>query len=317
MYIHEKVSLDESVKLIVENDRCSVYKVEDASGEGLMTCYRVFPGIVLMYNDFHIERSHSQVIPQTDIFCIDHCREGRIEWELDNGNCMYQEAGILQFDTREKDRRNFNFPLRHYHGLTISFFIDEAQESLSATLDDFAIDLCALREKLCPGGWPCAMAADKIPGFNFETLYNIHEPIRAPLSRIKILELLLYLDVLPAGNEFIERPYFHKTQVDTIKAIERFMTAHPENHYTLEELSIRFKISITSMERCFKGVYGSSLYAYMKAWRMNAAAVMLRQKNESVITIAADLGYDNASKFSSAFKDVIGKPPSEYRKDMV
>jgi AraC-like DNA-binding protein len=50
---------------------------------------------------------------------------------------------------------------------------------------------------------------------------------------------------------------------------------------------------------------------------MNAAAVMLRQKNESVITIAADLGYDNASKFASAFKDVIGRTPSEYRKNMV
>jgi AraC-like DNA-binding protein len=50
---------------------------------------------------------------------------------------------------------------------------------------------------------------------------------------------------------------------------------------------------------------------------MNAAAVMLRQTNESVISIALDLGYDNASKFASAFKDVMGKTPSEYRKDMV
>jgi AraC-like DNA-binding protein len=309
--------MDESVKLIVENDHCAVYKVEDASGEGLMTCYGVFPGVILMYNDFHIERCHSQVTPQADIFCIDHCREGRIEWELDNGACIYREAGTLQFDIREKHGRNFNCPLRHYHGLTINFIIDEAQESLSAALDGFAVDLRALREKLCPGGWPRAKAADTTPGFHFETLYNINENIRSPLSRIKILELLLYLDVLPAKNEFIEHPYFHKTQVDTIKAIERFMTARPENHYTLEELSSRFKISVTSMKRCFKGVYGSSIYTYMKAWRMNAAAVMLKQTNESIISIAVDLGYDNASKFSSAFKDVMGKTPSEYRKDMV
>jgi AraC-like DNA-binding protein len=44
---------------------------------------------------------------------------------------------------------------------------------------------------------------------------------------------------------------------------------------------------------------------------------MLRQTNESVISIALDFGYDNASKFSSAFKAVMGKTPSEYRKDMV
>jgi AraC-like DNA-binding protein len=291
--------------------------VEDASGEGLMTCYRIFPGIVLMYNDFHIERSYSQVIPRTDVFCIDHCREGRIEWELDNDTCIYREAGIVQFDTREKHGQNFNCPLRHYHGLTINFFIDEAQESLSAALEGFAVDLRALREKLCPGGRPRVIAASNIPDFHFESLYNMRENIRPCLSRIKILELLLYLDMLPAGNGFTARPCFHKTRVDTIKAIERFMTARPENHYTLEELSTRFKISISSMKHCFKGVYGSSIYAYMKSWRMNAAAVMLRQKNESVINIAADLGYDNASKFASAFKDVIGRTPSEYRKEIV
>jgi hypothetical protein len=128
MRIHEKVSLDESVKPIVENDRCAVHKVEDASGEGLMTCYQVFPGIMLMYNDFHIERTGSQVTPHVDMFFIDHCREGRMEWELDNGNCMYQEPGILQFDTREKHKQNFNCPLRHYHGLTISFFVGEARK---------------------------------------------------------------------------------------------------------------------------------------------------------------------------------------------
>jgi AraC-like DNA-binding protein len=317
--MHEKISLDSKVKLVVENERCAVYKVEDASGEGLMTCYQVFPGVVLMYNDFHIEGCDSQVTPHTDMFCVDHCREGRIEWEMDNGKCMYQDAGILHFDTREKHKLYFNCPLRHYHGITISFFIDEAQESVSAALNSFtggfSVDIRGLREKLCPEGWPRAMAAGSIPGFHFESLYNMGEAIRLNLSRIKILELLLHLDMLPAGDGFMEDTCFRKTQVDTIKKIERFMTACPENRYTLEELSERFKISVSSMKRCFKGVYGSSIYNYMRTWRMNAAAVMLRETAESVITIAGELGYDNASKFSSAFQDVMGKTPSEYRKN--
>jgi AraC-like DNA-binding protein len=54
----------------------------------------------------------------------------------------------------------------------------------------------------------------------------------------------------------------------------------------------------------------------MRTWRMNAAAVMLRETNESIIFIAGELGYDNASKFSSAFQDVMGKTPSEYRKSL-
>jgi AraC-like DNA-binding protein len=30
--------------------------------------------------------------------------------------------------------------------------------------------------------------------------------------------------------------------------------------------------------------------------------------------IASDLGYDNVSKFSNAFREVMGKTPGEYRK---
>jgi hypothetical protein len=48
------------------------------------------------------------------------------------------------------------------------------------------------------------------------------------------------LEVLPpAGNEFIERLYVRKPQVDTIKTIERFMTAHPENHHAILTLGIK------------------------------------------------------------------------------
>jgi AraC-like DNA-binding protein len=318
MRVHEKASpdesVDESVRLLVENDRCAVYKVENASGEGLITCYQVFPGIALTYNDFHIERCASRLRPRPDMFFIDHCREGRIEWELDNGSCMYQEPGILRFDTREKYKRNFTCPLRHYHGLTIGFFVDEAQKSLSAALEGFTVDLRSLREKFCPDGWPRTATANTIPGFHFESLYNMNDAVRQNLSRLKILELLLHLEALPAGNGFTERLYFRKTRVDTVKAIERFMTAHPETRYTLGELAERFNISLTSMKDCFKGVYGSSIYAYMRTWRMNAAAVMLRQTDENIIAIAGDLGYDNASKFSSAFREVMGKTPREYRK---
>ena len=72
---------------------------------------------------------------------------------------MCQNAGILQFDTREKHKRYFNCPLHRYHGITINFFIDEDQESLSAALDGFPVNLRGVREKLCPRGWPRTMAA--------------------------------------------------------------------------------------------------------------------------------------------------------------
>ena len=104
--------------------------------------------------------------------------------------------------------------------------------------------------------------------------------------------------------------------VEKIKAIQRQMTEHLEHHYTLEELSEQFDIPLTPMKSCFKNVYGSPVNTYMRAYRMNRAASLLRRERErSVAEIAGLVGYDSPSKFAAAFKAVIGQAPLEYRKN--
>jgi AraC-type DNA-binding domain-containing proteins len=72
------------------------------------------------------------------------------------------------------------------------------------------------------------------------------------------------------------------------------------------------------MKTCFKGVYGTSIFAYMRAYRMNRAAVLLRTgRQESVAEVAGRVGYDSPSKFAVAFKEVMGKSPLEYRNSFV
>jgi AraC-like DNA-binding protein len=69
------------------------------------------------------------------------------------------------------------------------------------------------------------------------------------------------------------------------------------------------------MKNCFKNVYGSPINTYMRIYRMNQAAVLLKkQSNMSVTDIAGIVGYDSPGKFSAAFKMIIGKSPFEYRK---
>lgn len=94
------------------------------------------------------------------------------------------------------------------------------------------------------------------------------------------------------------------------------MTADLRNHYTLQELSEKFEIPLTSMKVCFKGVYGSSIYSYMKSYRMQAATTLLRNTSDSITEIAAKMGYDNPSKFSEVFKKEYGELPSEFRKKL-
>lgn len=52
----------------------------------------------------------------------------------------------------------------------------------------------------------------------------------------------------------------------------------------------------------------------MKEYRMNAAAVMLKSTQDSVISVVSRVGYSNPGKFAAAFKNVLGVTPTEYRK---
>ena len=104
--------------------------------------------------------------------------------------------------------------------------------------------------------------------------------IRLEYLRVKILELLVTLKTVDPTVLGVERPYFYKTQVEKVKAIMSFMTNEPERHFTMEELSEKFDISTSALKQCFKGVYGTAIYTYMRNYRMDLAASLLTQTDE-------------------------------------
>ena len=306
-----------NVRKVCEDETCTIFRVQGKGGEGMMTVYQVFKGCCLIYNDFHMERCDSGFQPRRQIFCIDHCREGRIEWAVDRNRYIYVEGGDMQVNAREHHCTDFVFPLCHYHGLTISFDVEEVREELLHIMEGFSVDVVRLREKFCPDDRTFIMRAGAQVDHIFSELYHLPEHVRLPYFKIKVLELLLFLEVLevPEGGE--ERPYFYKTQVDKVKDIIALLTDDLEHWYTLEELSERFSFPLTSLKQCFKGIYGCSISAYMKEYRMNAAALMLKNTQDPVISIAACVGYENPGKFAAAFRSVIGMTPTEYRKNIV
>lgn len=313
----ENIDMGKNVSLVCQEEGCAVFKVNDDTGEGMMTMYDVFPGIVVFYNDFHMERCVSGFRSDIEMLCVDHCREGRIEWEVPYNSYVYVEAGDLYIDTRNLHNFDFSFPLSHYHGITIGFLLEKATESLATVLEGVTFDLHMLKKKYCSEDHSFFMRAGTNIRHIFSELYDLPEEIRIPYLKIKILELLLFLSTQEITAVGGERRYFYKTQVDKVKAMKTFLAQDLTRHYTLEQLSEQFEFPLTSMKLCFKGVYGTSVYAYMKAYRMNAAALMLRQSDSNIVEIANRVGYDNASKFSAAFKSVMGMTPTAYRKSVV
>lgn len=299
---------------IMEGEKCSIYQFRNETGEGTITVYNVFPGVILAYNDFHMRYYDSRFQPGREVFCIDHCREGRLEYTAKNEAYSYVEAGDLKLDRRLTHTGMFEMPLCHYHGAMVSFDMEIACRSLPQEIKDFPVDLRKIRDKFCRDIYPAVIHEPCSIEHIFGELYAVPEKIKMPYFKVKILELLLYLEALELPEHTEEKPYFYKTQVEKVKAIQRFLTEHMDENYTQEELAERFGISLTPMKRCFKSVFGTTIGNWLLEYRMNRAAVLLGTRRDlSVMEIAGLVGYDSPSKFAMAFRRVMGLSPTEYR----
>ncbi len=314
----QKTYCGPNVQEVIETQECKIMRLHDDSGDGLMTIYQVFPGAFLMYNDFHMRECVSFFQTETNLFCIDHCREGRIEQEVSEGVYCYLEAGDLRIDQRIRHTGHVAFPLCHYHGISIGFQMDIAEKGLLNVMRDFPVSLADLQLKYCSDPSPFVIPGEPATMHIFSELYHVPAKIKRDYFRIKVLELLLYLDALELSAHKEERPYFYKVQIEKIKAIQGLFTSDLTKNYTIEELSERFDIALTPLKNCFKSVYGSPVFTYMRKYRMNYAAALLKSnKNLKVAEIAGLVGYDSPSKFASAFHQEMGKTPLEYRKSFI
>lgn len=298
------------MNLINEN----ITHFKNSSGNGTMACYKVFPGVYLSFNDFHMTQCDSQLTMTKNVFCVDHCREGRIEQKLENGTYIYMNPGDIYFDTRKVRESYAEFPSSHYHGISLYFDLDTAEEGINSCIPGFPVSIAALRDKFCKVA-NSVFHENEVLKEIFEALYNVPSEIKIFWFKAKIQVLLLYLLIYEFSDEQSNHAYFYKEHVEKAKAIHVLMTENLTKHYTLLELSKKFEFPMNSMNKCFKSIYGDSIFSYMRTYRINKAATLLHNdKGKSIIDIALMMGYESPGKFSTAFNSIMGCSPLNYRK---
>jgi len=82
---------------------------------------------------------------------------------------------------------------------------------------------------------------------------------------------------------------------------------------TLPELARETNLSILKLKRGFRQVFSNSVYGLFQHERMQHARCCL-DAGTPVLTVAAELGYTNASHFSAAFKKQFGVNPSAIKR---
>jgi len=106
-----------------------------------MTAHKIFDGAFVMYSDMHLKECTSYFQSSTDssLLYIDHCREGRIESEIDNHAYSYLQENEMRVDDRRSHSGRFCFPLCHYHGMTLGFDLDIAVPALKDFFGGFSV----------------------------------------------------------------------------------------------------------------------------------------------------------------------------------
>ena len=304
---------DQDARLLFENEDSIAYRVENGEGELTITEYPVFPGIWLCYKDAHIQTYTYPPSYPAGVLEITHCREGRFEYDAGD-QFFYLTKGDMAVCRSAGSGTSVYCPTGHYHG--VSVIVDPAltPRCLSCFLADVQVKPAALLEKFCGENRYFIMRSTARLEHIFSELYTVPENIRKGYLKVKVLELFLFLSSLDPTLSQSGQRSCRKSQVELAKDVCRFINEHMDRRLTISQLAEQFYVSPARLKKCFYSVYGESIQTYLRAYKMRAAAQLLKTTDTPVAQIAASFGYDNSSKFSRAFRDVMGVSPTEYRK---
>ena len=300
---------DKNAKLISRKPGCSVISYQ-CNGTGILYDYSIFPGIDLIFMDFNCSDIFDEPNEMRNVLEIRHYQEGRVEFEGDKVFHLQQDEfcvnGMLNMPAR------YSFPFDYCSGLSLVLDKNSMTEVTRSQLALFQIDISVLEEDLDTAHQWYICKTPPSMCHVFEELYAAKEHETSQYFRIKVLELLYHATKLRKEDR-VAATYYAREHIEIVKRVRKAMLKDLSRSTPLEQFLRGEAISTVTFQTIFKQIYGRSPYAYLKHYRMNSAAVQLRESNESINQIALSLGYSNASKFARAFRDVFGVLPKDYR----
>ncbi len=268
---------------------------------------------------FAVVRIQSDYWPQVsflsgeDYLLLNYCIDGRCEVELDDNTNVCLTAGDLCLSTSRRVSKPFYFPTNYYVGLEFSFdmkYFEAGNVSLLGTVLDVLspiADKYDLHERTYAG-----VASSELKSIMTQ-IYSSALCDDVKLLKLEILRLLITLEARDQLSSSLLRTAYPKSRARIAHEAAAVISEDLSRHISLAELAHRFDISEGSLKNIFRSVYGQSYSEYLRTLRIKTAMAELTSTDKSISDIAADVGYENQSKFASAFKRYNGISPLEYR----
>jgi AraC-like DNA-binding protein len=127
----------------------------------------------------------------------------------------------------------------------------------------------------------------------------------ATIQEHRALEVLLLL----AERGLVLTPARDLSWTDRV---HRLVQQRPHAPWSVDTLARAFHVSASTLQRRL-GEEGSSVSACVREVRLQVAMALLQSSDLQVSAIAVHCGYDSHSRFSAAFRQRFGYPPSHLR----
>ena len=114
------------------------------------------------------------------------------------------------------------------------------------------------------------------------------------MARTAAQERLRDLAVLRRVRDSIDREYAQPLDVESLARAAYMSAGH--------------------LSREFRRAYGESPYSYLMTRRIERAMTLLRRGELSVTEVCFAVGFSSLGTFSTRFSELVGVPPSVYRK---
>lgn len=143
---------------------------------------------------------------------------------------------------------------------------------------------------------------------------NLRGPMKTMYLEGKALELVtmgLGLFAPPKQENKFPRP-LRTSDMDAVVRARELICRQFNPPPALQELARTVGLQHTRINQCFREVYGTTIFNYVKELRLTHAKGLLDQGRINVTEAAFEVGYASPSHFSKAFKSQFGTDPSAY-----
>ena len=289
-------------------------------GAGTMKGYAISQNLFVANVDFSCERCPNMAVPgigATDPahekrgvwFTINRCIEGRCETAIPESGVAVVAEGDVCVSCSTALPESFSYPLARYRGIELFVCCDIDDEAAFALLGEAhskTKQLAALA-----GSASVFTQDDEL----LEIIDRMAECAQGGLkAETKLCALNLFV-ALSKRDFSTAKPQalLTRRQLDIAKSARDEIEADILAPHDARTMAQARGLSATTLNSYFSRVYGTTISAYVRKRRIDAASKALLS-GESISAAAIKAGYSNPSKFAAAFKREMGVSPSAFKR---